>query len=87
MPPEFFDFFDPPPEEQNVVLVKAATLREAGRLIESREHCNPEGAEIPYDAVLDHVTGCHKSRATKWRSWKAEVTSPVSRFYGTMNHE
>jgi len=25
MPPEFFDFFNPPPEEQNVVLVNAAT--------------------------------------------------------------
>jgi hypothetical protein len=28
-----FDFFDPTPEQQNVVLVDAATLREAERLI------------------------------------------------------
>ena len=28
-------FFDPLPEEQNVVLVNAATLREAEKLIES----------------------------------------------------
>ena len=27
------------------------------RLIESCEHCNGEGAEIPFDAVLDRVTG------------------------------
>ena len=29
------DFFDPTPEQQNVVLVNAATLPEAERLIES----------------------------------------------------
>jgi hypothetical protein len=34
------DFFDPPPDEQNVVLVDAKTLREAERLIESCEGCN-----------------------------------------------
>jgi hypothetical protein len=27
------------------------------KLIESCEHCNPEGAEIPFDAILDDVTG------------------------------
>jgi len=36
------DFFDPTPEQQNVVLIDAATLREAERLIESCEHCNPD---------------------------------------------
>ena len=35
----------------------AATLRETERLIESCEHCNPVGAEIPFDNILDHVTG------------------------------
>jgi len=40
--PEFFEFFDPTPEEQNVVLVHAATLREAEKLIDSCEHCNPK---------------------------------------------
>jgi hypothetical protein len=29
-----------------VVLVDAATLRKAERLIESCEHCNPDGAEM-----------------------------------------
>ncbi len=37
-------FFDPAPEQQNVALVGAATLREAERLIESWVYCNP-GAE------------------------------------------
>jgi hypothetical protein len=40
------DFFDPIPEEQNVVLVDAATLRKAEKLIEWCERCNPD-AEIP----------------------------------------
>jgi hypothetical protein len=37
MSPEFFDFFDPTPEQQNVVLIDAATLHDAERLIESCE--------------------------------------------------
>jgi hypothetical protein len=40
-----------------VVLVNIATLRKAEALIESCEHCNPEGAEIPFDNILDRVTG------------------------------
>ena len=55
------DFFDPTPEQQNVVLIDAATLHEAERLIESCEHCNPEGAEIPFDNILDRVTGSDPS--------------------------
>ena len=55
------DFFDPTPEQQNVVLIDAATLREAERLIESCEGCNPDGAEIPFDAVLDRVTASDPS--------------------------
>jgi hypothetical protein len=49
------DFFDPHAEQQNVVLIDAATLREAEALIESCEHCNPESAEIPFDVILDRV--------------------------------
>ena len=37
------DFFDPTPEQQDVVLVDAATLRKAEQLMESCEHSNPEG--------------------------------------------
>src|SRR5215831_12754497 len=59
--PELFDFFDPTPEEQNIVLVNAATLREAEKLIDSCEQCNPEGAEIPFDNILDRVTGSDPS--------------------------
>jgi len=50
------DFFDPTPEEQVVVLIEAATLRKAERLVESCEQCNEEGAEIPFDTILDRVT-------------------------------
>jgi hypothetical protein len=50
------DFFDPTPEQQNVVLINSATLRESERLTESCQHCNPDGAEIPFDNILDRVT-------------------------------
>jgi hypothetical protein len=43
------DFFDPTPEQQNVILIHAATLRKAEQLIESCEACNPEGAQIPFE--------------------------------------
>jgi len=54
------DFFDPTPEEQIVVLVDAPTLRKAEQLIESCEGCNPD-AEIPFDTILDRVTGSDPS--------------------------
>jgi hypothetical protein len=50
------DFFDPIPNKQNLVLIVAASLREAEKLIESCEACNPEDAQIPFDNVLDRVT-------------------------------
>jgi len=40
-------FLRPTPEQQVVVLVESATLRQAERLIESCEHCNEEDAQIP----------------------------------------
>jgi hypothetical protein len=55
------DFFDPTPEEQRVVLMDAGTLRKAEQLIESCEGCNPDGAEIPFDNILDRVTGSDPS--------------------------
>jgi hypothetical protein len=51
------DFFDPAPEQQNVVLIDAGTLRQAERRIESCEHCNAEEAQIPFDWILDRITG------------------------------
>jgi len=44
-----------------VVFVEPATLREAERLIESCEQCNRDGAEIPFDNMLDRVTGSDPS--------------------------
>jgi uncharacterized protein with PIN domain len=55
------DFFDPEIERQIIVLVETMTLRKAERLIESCEHCNEEGAEIPLDNILDRVTGSDPS--------------------------
>jgi hypothetical protein len=49
------EFFDPIPKHQIVVLIDAAILHKAERLIESCEHCNPDGAEIPFDVILDQV--------------------------------
>jgi len=51
------DFFDPTPEEQQVVLIDAETRRKAEKLIESCEQCNPLAAEISFDNILDRVTG------------------------------
>jgi len=48
------DFFDPTPEQQNVVLIDAATLDKAQRLIAGCEACS-EDAEIPFDNVLDRL--------------------------------
>ena len=50
-----------PAEQQNVVLINSATPHEAERLIASCEHCNLDGAEIPFDNILDRVTGSEPS--------------------------
>jgi hypothetical protein len=42
------DFFDPTPEEQNVVLIDAATIQKAQRMIAGCQACS-EDAEIPFD--------------------------------------
>jgi uncharacterized protein with PIN domain len=55
------DFFDPSPEAQVIVLMDEATLRKAELFIESCEHCNREGAEIPFDNILDRITGSDPS--------------------------
>ena len=39
----------------------STTLHEAERLIESCKHCNPEGAEILFNNILDRVTGSDPS--------------------------
>jgi hypothetical protein len=50
------DFFAPTPEDQIVVLIEADELRKAAQLIVGCEACS-EDAEIPFDKVLDRVTG------------------------------
>jgi hypothetical protein len=55
------DFFDPNPEQQKVILIDAAILRKAKRLIESCEACNEDDAQIPFDNILDRVTGSDPS--------------------------
>ena len=48
---------DPPPENQNIVLIDSRVLRLAERFIVARKSCSPDHAEIPFDTVLDGVTG------------------------------
>ena len=55
------DFFDPSPEQQNIVLIDVAILRQAEQLVASCEYCNPNGAEIPFDWILDRVSGSDPS--------------------------
>jgi len=55
------DFFDPTSEQQNVTLIETVTLREAECLIQSCEACNPKSAQIPFDYILDQVTGSDPS--------------------------
>jgi hypothetical protein len=40
---------------------QGAVVRAAEKLIASCEHCNPVGAEIPFDNVLDRITGSDPS--------------------------
>jgi hypothetical protein len=42
---------------QSNKLLCSSMLQLSERLIESCEHCNEEGAEIPFDNILDRVTG------------------------------
>ena len=41
------DFFDPPWEQTNIVLVDSETIANAQAMILSCERCNPAEAEIP----------------------------------------
>src|SRR6516165_4325450 len=40
------------------VLVNAQTARDAERQIASCEACTPDEAEVPFDYLLDSLTGC-----------------------------
>jgi hypothetical protein len=54
------DFFDPAPEQQNVVLIDAATIHKAQRMIAGCEACSDD-AEIPFDNILGQLTGSDPS--------------------------
>ena len=43
-----------------VLTLSSATIRKAQHLILSCESCNPD-AELPFDWILDRVTGCDGS--------------------------
>ena len=50
-------YHDPVPEHQNLIVVSGETVLKAAKLVESYETCNPISAEIPFDWILDRVTG------------------------------
>jgi hypothetical protein len=54
------DFFDPTPEQQKVILIDAGTLQTAQRMIVGCEACC-EDAEIPFENILDRLTGSDPS--------------------------
>jgi len=54
------DFFDPTPEQQNVVLIDPGTLQKTQRMIAGCEACS-EDAEIPVGNILDRLTGSDPS--------------------------
>ncbi len=55
------DSCDPTPERHQIVLVMAFVVRKAEWRIESCEKCNPEGADLPFDNILEKVTGSDPS--------------------------
>ena len=77
------DFFDPTPEQQNVVLIDASTLQKAQRMIPGCEACC-EDAELPFQNILDKLMGSDPSvtdyvlevlaRCLQCGGWVAEKT-------------
>ena len=66
------EFFDPPIETQNIVLVDGSRLRLAERLIIACEDCSPVDAELPFAAVLDRVTGYNPTVTEYILEWPAK---------------
>jgi hypothetical protein len=54
---EEIQYFDSRDEEQDVVFVDESTLLDAESFISACEHCSAR-AEIPFDQILDAITGC-----------------------------
>jgi hypothetical protein len=59
------DFFDPPWEETNVILIDESVLRQAERRLYACEACNPEETLFLFDHLLDLITG-HDPRFTDY---------------------
>jgi len=51
------EFFEPTPEEQNVVLIDSDILHQAEDLVAGCEACSADDAEIPFEVVLDTLSG------------------------------
>jgi hypothetical protein len=51
------DFFDPPADEFQLIMVGGATIDAAMQIVQSCENCQPDDAQIPFDWILDKVTG------------------------------
>jgi hypothetical protein len=49
--------FDPPPDELQLIVISAATVEAALQMVLSCEQCCPDDAQIPFDWILDTVTG------------------------------
>jgi hypothetical protein len=73
------EFFDPPADELQLIVVGEVTVVSALRMVLSCEHCRPDEAQIPFDWILDKVTG--RSGATT----DYILTEPERR--PTCNHE
>jgi len=80
------DFFDPTPEEQKVLLVDATTLRKAEKLIESCETCNSEGAEIPFDNILESRDRIRSKRYRLHSRAASEVSELQARGFREDSH-
>jgi hypothetical protein len=49
--------FNPAPQDHNIVLIDSRILRHAERLVFGCQSCTPKYSHIPFDTVLDSVTG------------------------------
>jgi hypothetical protein len=55
-----YKYFDMRDEEQEVVFIDEPTLLDAQSFIAACEHCSGR-AEVPFDQLLDAMTGCNPS--------------------------
>jgi uncharacterized protein (UPF0212 family) len=54
---------EPGNAHQSVIVIDAATLRKAEKLIKACEHCNQEGSDVPFVVILDRLTDSDPSIA------------------------